>query len=61
MGKDKGRTEKQKPCSDRDRQGKDKGRTREEQRNKSHIDVGKDKGRTGKHYPYLYKERQGKT
>ena len=36
------------------------GKAREEQRNKSHIDVGEDQGKTEKHYPYSYRERQGK-
>merc|ERR1712121_67447 len=36
------------------------GKTREEQRNKSHIHRRKDKGRIEKHYPYSYRERQGK-
>jgi len=65
MGKDKGRTKKQKPFSYRVRQGKDKGKTVKNKtllskRNKSHIHIGKDKGRTEKHYPYSYRERQGK-
>ena len=37
-----------------------KGKTREEQRNKSQIDIGKDKETTEKHYPFSYRERQGK-
>ena len=35
---------------------KDKGRTE----NNTHIHIGRDKGRTEKHYPYSYRERQGK-
>ena len=66
--KDKGRTEKNYPHSNRERQGKNcktlpiftQGKTREKQRNKSHFHIGKDKGRTEKHYPYSYRERQGK-
>ena len=33
---------------------------REEPKNITHIGIGKDKGRTEKHYPYSYRERQGK-
>ena len=33
---------------------------RDKQRNKNHIDIGKDKGRTEKHFPFSYRETQGK-
>ena len=36
------------------------GKTREELKNITDIHTGKDKRRTEKHYPYLYRERQGK-
>ena len=36
------------------------GKTREVLKKITHIHLGKDKGRTEKHYPYLYRERQGK-
>merc|ERR1712033_31039 len=66
--KKKGRTEKQKLYSYRERQGKNRetkakfieGKTREELKNITNIHVGKDKERTEKHYPYSYRERQGK-
>ena len=36
------------------------GKTREELKNITHIYIEKDKERVEKHYPYIYRERQGR-
>ena len=36
------------------------GRTKKELKNITSLYIGKDKGRTEKHYPFSYRERQGK-
>ena len=36
------------------------GKTREELKNIAYVYIGKDKERVEKHYPYIYRERQGR-
>ena len=60
VGKDKGKTEKHYPYSQRERQGKDRetkgtliqGKIREKWKNITHTYIGKDKGSTEKLKPY---------